>query len=548
MRRGVRLIGITIALASLDAHASGFDAPQVGSAQSGPVTVDPAATWWNPAQLGYVDRAELQLGVGVIVGAVSYQRERLGQYQFEDNLDFAEPVDPANIDPSKTGLADKVRSIPVGPIGDVFFAIPAIKDRLVFGAGASIPYAAILDWSKDGAQRFAGQSILLTAPHLSLAMAVKAHDVISIGASVSYVLGVMNLSKVQDFGALDTFGETLERDPIAQENDFGTDAPTTVRELDVLARPTSLTKMIAHGVSFNAGIALRPTKKLSLALVYQHGSNLRFEGKFRLDMDDDFFTQDLAAQGLQYPPVVTGDAEIRLRLPKRITLGAGYRIHEKFALDGYVSYVFYQDFDKVRIRFESPDLAQPALGLGPVVEQDLVRDWKGTVHAEVNGRIYATKKTLASVTLGYHSPASPTSTVDAVSVDGHRLIVGTGMQHRFNDRFALLVDLEGQFIVPRKVSDSDYDLGNGTYNMFIGALTVHGRIFFGLRGADLRKTKPETKPAPATTPDPPAENVSGPAPTEPTPTAAPPVRADPPPSSTVPPPPVPPPPPPPPAA
>jgi len=185
VRRGVRLVGIAIALASFDARASGFDAPQVGSAQSGPVTVDPAATWWNPAQLGYLDRAELEIGVGVIVGAVSYQRERLGQYQFEDNLDFAEPIDPADLDPSKTGTAHKERSIPVGPIGDVFFAIPAIRDRLVFGVGASIPYAAILNWSKDGPQRFAGQSILLTAPHLSLAMAVQAHKVISLGVSVS---------------------------------------------------------------------------------------------------------------------------------------------------------------------------------------------------------------------------------------------------------------------------------------------------------------------------------------------------------------------------
>jgi long-chain fatty acid transport protein len=526
VRKGATAIAIAIALASFDARASGFDAPQIGSAQSGPVTADPAAIWWNPAQLGYLDRAELELGVGLIVGSVSYARQRRGTYQFADNLDFAEPIDPADLDPSRTGGADKVRAIPVGPGADAFFAIPAIRDRLVFGLGASIPYVAVLNWPKGGPQRFAGQSIFLATPHLSFAAAVKAHDVISLGASVSYVLGTMNLSKVQDFGALDTFGDSLARDPIGQENDFGTDAPSTVRELDVLARPVSLTKMIAHGVTFNAGIALRPTKKLSLALVYHHGANMHFKGRFRLDMDDEFFTQDLAAQGLQYPPIVTGKAEIRLRLPKRITLGAGYRIHERFQLDGYVSYVFYSDFDRVRIRFVSPDLAQPALGVGSTVDQDLVRDWKGTVLAEVNGRIFATKKTLASVTLGYQSPASPPSTVDAVSPDGHRIIVGAGMQHRFNDRFALLVDAEGQFIVPRTITGSDHDLANGTYNMSIFALTLHGRIFFGVRGAKVGKAKREAAPAPAPAP---AQEPAAAPPATPVeaPTTAPPVPADP---------------------
>jgi len=533
LRRGVVIAVFSIALAPAVARASGFDAPQIGSAQSGPVTADAAAIWWNPAQLANLERAELELGVGLIVGTISYQRERLGQYQFEDNLDFAEPVDPSQIDPSKTGTAAKVRSIPVGPAGDVFFAIPAIRDRLVFGLGVGIPYVALVDFPKNGPQRFAGQSIFLATPHLTFATAVKLHRVISLGAGVSYVLGAMNLSLVQDFGALDTFGDTLSRDPIGQENDFGADAPSTVRELDVLARPVKISKMIAHGVSFHAGVALQPTKKLSLALVYHHGANLRFRGRFRLDTDDEFFTQDLAAQGLQYPPLVTGKAQIRLRLPKRITLGAGYRIHEKFGLDGYVAYVFYSDFDKVRIRFDSPDLAQPALGVGSTVDQDLVRNWKGTVNTEVNGRIYATKKTLASVTLGYNSPASPDSTLDVVSPDGHRMIVGAGMRHRFNDRFALLVDAEGQFIVPRRNTGSRNDVGNGTYNMFIGAVTLHGQIFFGVRGKDLSRRKREPAPPPDGAPASGAETpATAPAPaTEPSmPSTAPDVAPDAPPT------------------
>lgn len=542
------------------ALASGFDAPTIGSAQSGPVSNDAAAVWWNPGRLGYLKNTELMVGAGVIVGSVGYQRDFRAPYQFSDNLDFAEPIDPANIDPNKHGKAGKVRAVPVGPALDAFFAIPAIRDRLVFGLGVSIPYVAVLNFPKSGPQRFAGQSIFLATPHATLAMAVKAHDVISIGAGISYVLGTMSLSKIQDFGAVGTFGDALARPPIGQANDFGPNAPSTVRELDVLARPIEINKAFAHGVTFNAGIALQPTKKLSIGLVYHHGARLTFNGRFKLDMNDEFFTQDLAAQGLQYPPIVNGKARIKFRIPKRITLGLGYQITKRFALDGFVAYVFYQDFDKIRIRLSSPDLAQEALGVGPSADQDLVRNWKGTVNTELNARIDATEKLRVSVTAGYNSPASPNSTIDVLSPDGHRLIFGTGLIHRFNERIAILADVETQFIVPRTVTGSQYDLGNGRYNLFIAAATLHGQFRFagpkqrkGAKKSELgpsgksRGTKGESKeptsapkaapasePTPATEPVPqPSEVAPDPAPKTPGATVPPPPPPPPPPGISV---------------
>lgn len=498
------------------AAASGFDAPTLGSAQSGPVTPDAAATWWNPAGLAALKQTELQVGLGVIVGAVGYQRDIRAEHQYEDNLDFAAPVATADLDPNKFGKQKKVGATPVGPAFDAYVAIPAIRDRLVFGLGVGIPYVAVLGFPKDGAQRFAGQSIFLATPHATLAAAVKLHRVVAIGAGISYVLGTMSLSKVQDFGEVDTFGQSLSQPPIGQENSFGADAPPEVRELDVLARPVDIHGAFAHGVSFNAGVSLWPTDKLTLALVYHHGARMTFRGKFRLDMDDDFFTQDLAAQGLQYPAEVRGDARVRIRLPKRITLGAGYQISPKFALDGFVSYVTYQDFDRIDIRFSAPGLAQPALGIGSNVDQVLVRDWKGTVNAEVSGRINATKKLLVSVTAGYNSPASPDSTLDVFSPDGHRLIVGTGVVYRFNPRAALLADLEGQFIVPRTNTASRYDLGNGTYNLFLAAVTIHGQFRFAGRGQrrDGSKAAPAA-PKPAAPTAAPAEPTPPPAAAEP---------------------------------
>jgi long-chain fatty acid transport protein len=431
---------------------------------------------YNPGQLGYIQRTELDAGLGLIFGAVGYQRDRRGQYQYSDNFDFSDPVDPADIDPSRTGSTEPVRATPVGPILDAFVAVPVVADRLTLGAGFYIPYAAILSLPHDGNQRFQAQSITLISTHTTISAGLKLHDVISIGAGVTYVLSIMQLSKVQDFGAVGSFAEGLAGPPINQQNSFGPNAPSTVRELDVLARQADIGPAWSHGVSFNAGIALRPTKKLDLALVYQHGSRMRLNGEFTLNMDDEFFTQDLAAQGVRFDPLVKGKAHIELSLPKRLTLGAGHQVHPKLKIDGSLSYVFYSDFDVVDIELTSPQLEQPALGIGQTVPQELVRDWKNTVHADINLRGQATKKLLVSGTLGYQSGASPGSTIDMASPDGHRLIGGAGIEYAFSDRFALLGDLRLQGIIPRTVTDSDYDLGNGTYTMFLGVAAVHAKI------------------------------------------------------------------------
>lgn len=485
------------------ARASGFDAPQVGSQQSGPVIRDAAAIHYNPGQLGYFDHPEISFGGGVIVGSIGYQRERRGQYQYADNFDFAQPIDPMDLDPSKQGRAERVSAVPVGPTVDVFAVLPVIRDRFSVGLGVYVPYAAVLDLDADGPQRWQAQNLFLASAHTTLSAGVKLHDVISIGGGLTYALSFLELSKVQDFAAVDSFGDTLAREPIGQANDFGGDAPSTVRELDVLARQVDVTNGVSHSLSFNAGIALRPTDALSLALVYQHGSRLKFDADFVLNMDDDFFTQDLASQGLQYPSVVRGDAEVRMRLPKRVTVGAGYQIAERFGIDGFVQYAFYQDFDVIDIRFKSPDLAQPELGVIDVIDQELVRNWKGSVLTEWNARIEATDKLRVSALVGYHSPASPDSTIDMASPDGHRIIFGAGLGYRFNDIFTLYGDFQGQAIVPRTVTTSDYDLGNGRYTLFLANVAVHGQVRFGTRG----KKRPErNEPEPPDEPHEPGDD------------------------------------------
>ena len=472
------------------AEASGIDVPQIGTTFSSPVTNDAAALYWNPGMLGFAQKGEAMLSLGVVGGYVGYQRDRLGAYQYEDSLEFAEPIDPAYLDPNKGGAYPRVTSPIFSPNAGAFVAAPVIKDRLTIGGGVYVPYAAPLKFPFDGAQKFALQQAFIAVAHVSAGLGVKVHERVSLGASVSYVLGVAQLKRIQDFAAVDLFGDALANPPLNQPNDFGLDAPSTVRELGVLARPFALTNGMSHGVSFNVALAANPVDKLWLGLTYDHGSRLNFNGKFQLDMDDEFFTQDLASQGLAFPKLVEGDAKLSFRLPKRIMLGLGYDVSEKLRIDANFAYVFWSDLDAFLITLDSPDLAQPELGIPRVTEVALPRAWKGAVHAELSARATVGKRERVrlSGTLGYHSPASPDATIDVASPDGHRLLGALGVGYAINERIGFMADAELQGILPRTVSDSDYDLGNGTYELVIGGVTLHLIVKFGKGGKPGKKS------------------------------------------------------------
>lgn len=483
---------------SATAQASGIDVPQIGTTFSSPTTNDAAALYWNPAMLGFAQTGEVMISFGLIGGQVGYQRDRLGVYQTPDSLQFAEPIDPSYIDPSKSGAYPRVASPIFSPNAGGFVSAPIIKDRLTLGFGVYVPYAAPLKFPEDGAQRFALQEAFIAVARVSAGLGVKLHRRVSIGASVSYVLGIAQLKRIQDFAAVDLFGNALENPPINQPNDFGEDAPSTVRELDVLARPFALTDAYSHNASFSVSLAANPVDPLWLGVTYDHGSRLNLNGKFQLDMNDEFFTQDLAAKGLAFPPLVSGDATLSFRLPKRLLLGVAYDISKNLRIDANLAYVFWSDLDAFLITLDSAELAQPEIGIPRTSEVALRRDWKGAVHAELSARATVGKRERVrlSATVGYHSSASPDQTIDVASPDGNRLLGALGFGYQINERIALMADGEVQGILPRTVTNSDYDLGNGTYELLLGGVHLHLLVKFG-RGGKPGKHKPALAPEPA---------------------------------------------------
>ncbi|MGB1276778.1 MAG: OmpP1/FadL family transporter, partial [Nannocystaceae bacterium] len=422
-------------------------------------------------------------GGALLVGDIRYTRNRLGTYQHSELHNFSQDLSEDYIDRSKTGQSDTVKTNPFGAVPSMFIAVPVLKDRLTIGGGVYVPNAAILNLPTDGAQRWQVQQATILITNVTASLGVRINDYFSFGGGISYVLGFAELSKVQDFGSVPLLADAISEPPISQENDLGDDAPTEVRELDSLSRPLSLKRAFSHGVTFNVGAAIKPTKKFGLNLVYQHSSAMKFNGDFSLLMDDPFFTEKLAGVELPdgrvaFKPLIQGSAVLRFKTPKRITLGLAYDINEKLRIDGFVMYSFYRELKAFDVEVSSPDLAQPALGIPDSTSLALARNWNDTVAVEMSGRLRLTDRLLSSVTLGYQSPASPDSTIDLASPDGHRPLGGVGMAFDVNKKWRLQADARLQGIIPRTVTESDYDLGNGTYKLFLATFGLHAQARF----------------------------------------------------------------------
>jgi len=459
------------------AHAGGLDTPNVGPAESSPVKLSPAGIYWNPGMIGFLDKPSILFGGDLVLGHVSYTRNRRAQYQRGDSLDFALPIDAADIDTSKSGRADEVTADPVVVQPTVFLAIPIADTDLTFGFGLYAPYGAAAKYPDDGAQKWQLQEATIATVYLSPTLAYRFGEHLSIGVGASWVVGFAEQSKVQDFAAVDDVAHAIASPPIAQDNDFGSDAPPGVRELDAMARPIVIRQAIANAWSFHVGIAARPTAHTRLGLTYHHRADLKFKGDFTLDMDDDYFTHDLAAQGLQFPARVRGDATIAFPLPSVVLFGAGMDLGD-LSVDLSVRYAFWSAVKSFNVTLRSPELAQPQVGLGPTSKVSLARDWDDTLGLELIFGLPVSDAVRLGWHLGYQSGASPDHTIDASSPDGDRLVLGGTVDWAVSGCFNLIGDVEVQRLNTREVTGSDYDLANGTYDLLLVSLGLHGQWAF----------------------------------------------------------------------
>jgi long-chain fatty acid transport protein len=481
MRKSIRTLLLLSALCAVPqrAQASGFASPALAPSSAGVSTTDVAAMAYNPGAIGFLEQAQIVGGGAFVLADLRYQRTRLATYQYQDSLDFDLPIDPALIDSNKHGSDVAVSDRPFGLVGSVYGAVPIGKLPLVVGFGANVPNAAMLHLPKSGPQRFQITDAFIATGQLTPTVAYRPIKQLSMGLGLSYVLGYASISKMQDLATLNDLGQALANPPINQSNSFGPNADPGVRELDTMARPFKFQNGIANGFTFSTGITAEVMPDLFVAASYQHTTKLTFRGNFQLNMNDPFFTQDLASQGLKYAPQVKGDASLSFVLPRSVRFGVRYGFGKKIggerkinlALEGsYTGWSSVQNFD---VRIKSPDLAQPALGLPSSTGLKLPRYWKDTYGAIARVRYVLTSELALWGSAGVESGASPNRTIDMASPDGTRILAAAGLSQRVSDHMRLILDAQMQAVLQRRVVTSDYDLGNGTYSMRIVALGAY---------------------------------------------------------------------------
>jgi long-chain fatty acid transport protein len=458
------------------ALASGFAAPSVGPSSTGVTTTDPSVIALNPAGIGFMEEMRIIGGGNILIAKLSYQRERLASYQYSDSLDFALPIDPGLIDPQKHGVEREVSDRPVGVVPAVFGAAPIGKLPIVVGMGVYVPYAATLSLPKDGPQRFQLTKAFIAAGQFTPSIAYRPLKNLSLGLGLSYLFGYADLSKVQDLATLSDLGRALANPPIGQSNSFGPNADPGVRELDTMARPFHFKNGVAHGFTFSTGFTAQVIKDLWLGASYEHTTAMTFRGDFTLNMNDPFFTQDLESQGLQYPAMVRGKGSLAFTLPRSVKLGVRYGFGDEIggerqinvALEG--TYTGWSSVDNFDVRIKSKDLAQPMLGLPSSTGLKLARDYRDTFGGKLRVRYLFSEELAVWGMAGLESGASPNSTIDMASPDGTRVSGALGLSVGLSDSLRVLLDGQLQTILERRVGTSNYDLGNGTYNLRIIAL------------------------------------------------------------------------------
>jgi len=248
-----------------------------------------------------------------------------------------------------------------------------------------------------------------------------------------------------------------------------------VRELGVMSRPVALTDAWAHGLTFDVGVALQPTSGLRLSAAYHHGAALAFNGDFTADLDDDFFTRDLASQGVSYPALLEGRATLRVPLPRRVLLGTAWDPLAWLGLDLELTWTTWSDVEALDVDVSAAGLAQPELGLPDTTSMRLPRRWQDTLAVTGRGRFAVLDSLALWCAAGYDSPASPDETTDMASPDGHRLVADVGVAWGVTEGLELLLDVHAERILPRRIVASRADVGNGDYRLLLLTAGVHLR-------------------------------------------------------------------------
>ncbi|MCE5250134.1 outer membrane protein transport protein [bacterium] len=403
MKKVSLLFLIALVVTSTGASASGLAIPEQGAAAMGMAAAMTArsenlsAIYYNPAGIDYVEKTELFLGFTPIMPVHQYE----GTTESEDANKMA--FYPPNI-----------------------YAAHRLNNRIVFGFGMYTPFGLGTDWNSKWYGRYTSTFGEIQSLYITPSVAIKLHDMVSFGASYSWIWSGAVIKKKIDSG-LAIYSATAAANPAAANP-------------KMISNPSYDSEFALDGdgggVSYTLGLMLRPMSTVQIGISYTGTSEITYKGTAK-------FTHPKGYESMlsaMMPAFQDGDAT--LNLPSSINVGLKYDLTTAWDAEVDVNIVDWTTYDKLVI-----DLKDNL----PYDTITSPKNWDKSTIVRLGTSYDLNAISTARFGFLYDKSPVPDETFDAQLPDNNRIGFSVGYGRKFGN---ITFDVSYMFL---KFSDRDKD-------------------------------------------------------------------------------------------
>ena len=429
---GAVAIGVALLVAAPVAQAAGFGIFEAGAKATGmggayvAVADDGSSMFYNPAGLASNDKFYVSVGDTLIAPQSKF---------YGDN-----PY------PGAGTTASQQRQIFFPP--NFFVAVPVSKGVNV-AFGTWFPNGLSTSWQNPDtfAGRFLSQRVDLRQYAFGLQLSAQLADWLSVGAGPE-----LRVSDVK-----------LQRNAAAY-NMF------TGRFVDV-AHLNLVGDSFATGVTWGAGIQIKPTQELSIGASYHNKIDQKYTGKatlYQISTGNPYLDGAVAAT---YPLNTPVPAETTLQYPSIAQFGIGYKVSSCFTVSAAAVWTGWDVFNQTVFSFSSVNGKQ-------IPAETLVHNWKNAWSYRFGVDYQATPKLNLLAGIVYDQTPQPDADVSPLLPDANRTGYSIGLGYKIGK--ATTVELSNLFLFfhDRSTNGAQVDGFNGTYKTFADLLVLNLKTSF----------------------------------------------------------------------
>jgi long-chain fatty acid transport protein len=410
-RHTTQLLSASLAVVPLlvgiqSAHASGFAVARFGGPLGNPVSVNPAAVYYNPANLALINRTQVMIDVNWAYRTASYERDPGSLDRLPGSTSAPSDPDSLAANTGRGTVSNLIYSPMFGVATDFNTDLP-----FAVGLGFSAPFGGQAVWDQtdpvaaypgavDGPQRWYTIEGSIRTLALSLGAAYEIRPArLSIGLS-----GNLYLSEVNTIRA---------------RNVNGTD--------NLRTEGRSLIDVSSTDLGLGVGLTWEAIEdRLWLSGSWQSAPNLNGRMEFEGTLSNHF-----------PPERDDNDVVLTQRLPDITRLGARFSVNEALELRLFGDIQRWSVFDnqciidqnilgdadpfeycRVDENGDPPD--------GSSIVQNLARGWKNGFGVRAGGSWFASERVEVMFDLGYDSNAIPDESLEPALIDMNKVSVGVG--------------------------------------------------------------------------------------------------------------------------